>query len=110
MKTLLNDIMWCRVQHKKPCLIVQCRQKNYKILMNISKCFFFCIVIAFLLTGCSASKYSSFNPQNKIAPEKLKKDFTLLKKILEANHPSLYWYTPKDSIDWYFNKVMQSIN
>src|SRR4051794_10790570 len=76
----------------------------------ILKHFSFCIIIAVLLTACSAAKYSSYNPQNKFAPEKLKKDFILLKKILEANHPSLYWYTPKDSIDTYFNQTLQSIN
>jgi hypothetical protein len=109
-KTCPNNTVWFGVGHEKPCLIAQRRQKSYKIVMALSKCFFSCVIIALLLTGCSASKYSSYNPQNKIAPEKLKKDFTLLKKILEANHPSLYWYTPKDSVDWYFNKIMQSTN
>jgi hypothetical protein len=106
-KARLNNIAR---RHKKPCLIEQRKQKSFKILMAVSKCFFFYIIIAFLLTGCYTAKYSSYNPQNKIPPEKLKKDFILLKKILEANHPSLYWYTPKDSIDLYFNKTMQSIN
>ena len=110
IKTSLNNTAWYGVKRKKPCPIERQRQKSYRMLTAVSKCFFSSIIIAFLLTGCSAAKHSSFNPQNKIAPEKLKKDFTLLKKILEANHPSLYWYTPKDSIDTYFNRVMQSIN
>lgn len=45
----------------------------------------------------------------KMPPEPLKADVLLLKKILEANHPSLYWYTPKDSVDWYFNHTVQGI-
>ena len=40
----------------------------------------------------------------------LKSDAILLKKILEANHPSLYWYTPKDSIDYYFNNAINSMD
>jgi len=72
--------------------------------------FFFTIVISSLLVSCSASKYASYNPSGKISAQKLKDDFVLLKKILEANHPSLYWYTPKDSVDWYFNETLQSIN
>jgi len=68
------------------------------------------IIIAISFTGCSSAKYYSYNPQTKIAPDKLKEDFFLLKKILEADHPSIYWYTPKDSIDIYFNEVMYSIN
>ncbi|HXL58856.1 MAG TPA: S41 family peptidase [Chitinophagaceae bacterium] len=84
--------------------------KEPKQVSKYSFSFCFIIVIAFLFGSCSAIKYSSYNPQNKIAPEKLKKDFILLKKILEANHPSLYWYTPKDSINSYFNQTLQSIN
>ncbi len=39
----------------------------------------------------------------------MREDIILLKKILEANHPSLYWYTPKDSIDLYFQSAINSI-
>lgn len=73
----------------------------------ISPVYFICIL--FLLTGCAATKHSSYNPAAKIPASKLKEDLSLLKKILEANHPSLYWYTPKDSVDFYFSEVMQSI-
>ena len=45
----------------------------------------------------------------KTAAEPLKQDLVLLQKILEANHPSLYWYTPKDSIDFYFKTAINSI-
>jgi Peptidase family S41 len=46
----------------------------------------------------------------KIGAEQLKEDFQLLQKILEANHPSLYWYTPKDSIDYFFKTAINNIN
>ncbi len=68
-----------------------------------------CCILCFI-AGCSSVKQSAYNPGQKLAPEKLKEDFTLLKKILEANHPSLYWYTPKDSIDAYFSESLNSIN
>ena len=48
-------------------------------------------------------------PLPKMAPAPLVEDIVLLKKILEANHPSLYWYTPKDSIDAYFNETITGI-
>jgi C-terminal processing protease CtpA/Prc len=48
-------------------------------------------------------------PLPKMAPAPLVEDIVLLKKILEANHPSLYWYTSKDSIDYYFNETMAGI-
>lgn len=49
------------------------------------------------------------SPLPKMAPAPLIEDVVLLKKILEANHPSLYWYTPKDSIDLYFQQTIQNI-
>ncbi len=45
----------------------------------------------------------------KFAPEVLKEDLSLLQKILEANHPSLYWYTPKDSMDAFFQNTINGI-
>jgi hypothetical protein len=57
--------------------------------------------------GAMAQK--SFTSLPKIAPEPLREDLILLKKILEANHPSLYWYTPKDSMDAYFENALNSI-
>ncbi len=48
-------------------------------------------------------------PLPKMAAAPLIEDIVLLKKILEANHPSLYWYTPKDSIDHYFQETIAGI-
>ncbi|MEJ7681551.1 MAG: hypothetical protein WKG06_27620 [Segetibacter sp.] len=39
----------------------------------------------------------------------MQSDFSLLQKILESNHPSLYWYTPKDSVDYYFKASQSSL-
>jgi hypothetical protein len=72
--------------------------------------YLYILVLFFLCTSCSVNRITSYNPNTNLAPEKLREDLILLKKILEANHPSLYWYTPKDSIDFYFNQTLQSIN
>jgi hypothetical protein len=72
--------------------------------------FFILISITIFFSACTASKFSSYVPQKKIAPDKLKADLVLLKKILEANHPSLFWYTPEDSVNIYFNEALQSIS
>jgi Peptidase family S41 len=42
--------------------------------------------------------------------ESLQADFILFRQILEKAHPSLYRYTPKDSIDKYFNNGYRMIN
>jgi C-terminal processing protease CtpA/Prc len=59
--------------------------------------------------ACGSIKKSNYNPYRKIPPQQLQSDFTLLQKILEYNHPSLYWYTPKDSVDYYFKSIQASL-
>ena len=63
---------------------------------------FFFIVSVFFFAGCSVSK--TYNPNKKYSKEQLQKDYSLLRNILEKKHPSLYWYTPKDSMDFYFDQ------
>ena len=52
--------------------------------------------------SCTVSK-EAFSPEKKIAPEKLKEDYSLFRQILEESHPGLYWYTPKDSMNYFFD-------
>ncbi len=67
------------------------------------------IVLYLFMASCSVSKNSHQIITQKQSPEKLRSDIVLLQKILEANHPSLYWYTPKDSLDHYFKTTIESI-
>ena len=62
-----------------------------------------------VLVSCSASRHS-FNPDNKYGREALQKDYTVFREVLEENHPSLYWYTSKDSMDHFFNSGYQRIS
>src|SRR5690349_7955482 len=57
-------------------------------------------VVLVVLASCSASK--PFSPSKKYSPEDLQKDYSIFRSSLEESHPSLYWYTPKDSMDYYF--------
>lgn len=56
--------------------------------------------------SCATSNY---NPAKKYPAEALQKDYRLLRKILEEKHPSVYWYTSKDSMDMYFDKYYRAI-
>ncbi len=67
------------------------------------------ITLAILFTSCVSSRQPNYTFNQKYSAEDLQSDIVLLKKILEANHPSLYWYTPKDSMDYYFDKAIASI-
>lgn len=68
------------------------------ILLTITTCF---------LTSCSGKLYA---PARKFAETDLKKDYTILRGILEKYHPALYWYTSKDSMDHFFDKYYNAIN
>lgn len=61
------------------------------------------IIIVSLLTGCAAGK-SSFLPGKKYAPEQLQRDYAIFRETLETHHPGIYWYTGKDSMDYYFGE------
>jgi hypothetical protein len=65
---------------------------GYKLIL-----FFCCLFIGLTLM---AQKKLADAP--KIAPALLIKDLHTLQKVIVQNHPSTYWYTPKDSMDYYF--------
>lgn len=75
-------------------------------------CFFSCwLMFASFITGiagCGSIK-SSFNPNTEYPREKLQEDYSMFRDILQDAHPSLYWYTSKDSLDYYFNYGYQHI-
>ena len=54
-----------------------------------------------VLTSCGINRHS-FSPAKKYSPEKLQKDYSVYQQVLEEVHPGLYWYTSKDSMDYYF--------
>ena len=74
-------------------------------MKNIKNISFFSFML--LMFSCVATK--NYNPQKKYSPQQLQSDYTLLRNILEKKHPSLYWYTPKDSMDMYFDKYYSAI-
>ena len=60
-----------------------------------------------LYFSCSVSK--NYNPDKKYSKEALQQDYTLLRNILQKKHPTLYWYTSKDSMNYYFDRGYKSI-
>ena len=65
--------------------------------------FYYSIVIVFILFTSSCAVSKNFNPNTKYAPQQLQQDYEVFQNILEEQHPGLYWYTSKDSMDYYFN-------
>ncbi|NNV55925.1 S41 family peptidase [Limnovirga soli] len=68
--------------------------------------FIYTIILLSLCCSCAVSHRADYHFNAKLPPQKMQEDAVLLKKILEANHPSLYWYTPADSLDYYFSITM----
>lgn len=57
------------------------------------------LVGGFLLGSCAVRQY---NATRKFSPEQLQQDYAVFQASLEEAHPGLYWYTPRDSMDFYF--------
>lgn len=79
------------------------KRKSSNVAVNV-----LCYCIVCLIASCSAQK-KNFSPQKKISPAQLYEDYTILNKALHQNHPGLYWYTTKDSLDHYFSSLEQAI-
>ncbi len=65
---------------------------------------FFC----FTLFSCAVNRVA-YSPAKKYPEAALQKDYTLLRAILEKKHPGVYWYTSRDSMDYYFDKYYAAI-
>ncbi len=77
-----------------------CTKMNNRIL-------FPAMFIIFIFSSCAVNK--NYNPDKKFSRQELQQDYTLLRNILEKKHPSLYWYTPRDSMNFYFDSLQNAI-
>lgn len=80
-----------------------------KYIAQVKKTWYLLLILLPFCTSCSVAKRSSFDPAKKYSPAELKKDFSLFYEILQLNHPSLYWYASKDSVDNYFSATNTSL-
>lgn len=87
--------------------LIKMKKARKKSFYNTGKLPLSFIGFLFCLAGCSVSK--NYSPDKKFPPAQLQSDFSLLRNILEKKHPSLYWYTPKDSMDNYFEQGFNNI-
>jgi hypothetical protein len=72
-----------------------------------------CLLSIFFFSSCSVSR-SSYSPSKKYSPEQLAKDYDIFRGALEESHPGMYWYTPKNEMDTYFDwgkdQIRDSLN
>ena len=62
-----------------------------------------CFILSTLCYSCGTTK-KAFDPDQKFSPAQIRKDYQLFRQILEDLHPSLYWYTSRDSMNYYFDQ------
>jgi C-terminal processing protease CtpA/Prc len=67
------------------------------------------LAVAGTLMSCRSSRIS-FDPSKKFAPAVLQRDYTIFRKTLEDHHPGLYWYTPKEKMNEYFDWGYAQLN
>ncbi len=86
--------------------------KNKRLKGSSSAKYIHQLIVAGLccfLFACSASR-KAYNPAHKFGPAQLQEDYRIFRSVLERHHPSLYWFTPKDSMDAYFEKGASLLN
>ena len=83
------------------------RSKNFERQFNKFSHWVSILLISIIFTSCASSKI--YTPAKKFPQKILQQEFLLLQNILEQKHPSLYWYTSKDSMDIYFDKYYKAI-
>jgi hypothetical protein len=73
------------------------------------KKFFLPLIVVILLCASCAVSNQHYDPGKKYPRQELQKDYSLLRNILQEKHPALYWYTPKDSMSYYFDSLYNNI-
>lgn len=66
----------------------------------------FCVLFCW---SCSSTHSGQYSVHQKYAASALQEDAQILEKILETNHPSLYWYTSKEKMDGYFAETIHGL-
>lgn len=61
----------------------------------------------FLLSSCSSSMNAS--SVNKFSAEEVKEDLHVFETTYKEAHPSLYWYTSRDSVNGFFDLATRSV-
>lgn len=64
---------------------------------------FIVVVLASSFISCRSTR-EVFSHAKKYAPAVLQRDYTIFRQTLEENHPGIYWYTPKEQLDYYFEQ------
>jgi hypothetical protein len=66
------------------------------------------LIISLIVLLCSCATRRAPVPA-KYSAAAMQSDFDMFRAILEESHPGLYWYTPRDSMNYYFDESRKMI-
>lgn len=64
----------------------------------------FVVVLSSCAVNRPFSAHKSSRAYKKYAAAELEKDYAVFETVLKQEHPGLYWYTPPDSVAYYFKE------
>lgn len=67
-------------------------------------------LVIIILSFQQLFKNSSYNPERQFTVKQLQQDFLKTRNILENNHPALYYFHGKETLDRYFDDIYASID
>ena len=79
------------------------KQQSLTGIVPMKKSFGLISILIGWLCACTTTR-DEFNPHKSFPPDQLQQDYQIFRGALEQSHPSLYWYTSKDSMDHYFDQ------
>ncbi len=66
------------------------------------------VLLGSILLSCAYQNITDVS-KKRYSANQLKYDYSVLQSVLEKKHPSLYWYTSRDSMQYYFRYFMECI-
>lgn len=77
--------------------------------MSKTKATLLCLSLLILASGCTSVKQYNQNLAKAKSPKELQSDVDYLYRVLQRNHPQLYWYISKKELDYKFDSLKASI-
>ncbi|MFZ4543403.1 MAG: S41 family peptidase [Saprospiraceae bacterium] len=84
--------------------------RSTKLSKIIAKCSCIALISVFFVNNSISQRKIAYNPDQKFSPAQLQTDFQLLRTAIEQFHPGAFLYTPKDSVERYFNLYLATLN
>jgi len=72
------------------------------------KNFFVLTILAAIIGGCGISK-SAYRSSHKYSSKEVGYDYKVFENMLKESHPGLYWYTCRDSMEYYFREGAEQL-